>query len=229
MDNLKIVALLPMKGHSERVPNKNLKSFGGIPLYHAVVKTLMNSKFISYVVINTDSDNIKDDIKSNFPELIIHDRPEEIQGDFVPMNDIIKYDMSLFDADIYLQTHSTNPLLTTETLDSAIEYFLNNKTEYDSLFSVTPMQTRLYWEDGKPVNHNPNELLRTQDLPTLLEENSNFYIFTKSSFANSDGKRIGINPYLFSTNPKESLDIDTKEDFEIAEIVYKSKNQHTLD
>lgn len=92
---MKITALLPMKGNSERVPNKNMKSFGGEPLYHAIFKTLAASKFIDYVVIDTDSDTIAGDAKSAFGEKVqIIKRPVDIQGDFVSMNEIIKYDLS---------------------------------------------------------------------------------------------------------------------------------------
>tara|TARA_R110000868_G_scaffold383578_12_gene650766 strand:- start:17095 stop:17778 length:684 start_codon:yes stop_codon:yes gene_type:complete len=221
MESDKIIALLPMKGHSERVPNKNLRSFNGKPLYHAIVNKLLKSKYISNIVINTDSEAIRDDIQKYFGDIIIHDRPTEIIGDFVPMNEIINYDINKIDSYFFIQTHSTNPLLKTETIDNAIEFFLKNREKYDSLFSVTKLQTRLYWEDGKPLNHDPKKLLRTQDLPSLLEENSNFYIFSKDSFKNSNGTRIGVTPCLYQTNQKESLDIDTIEDFEIAEAIFK--------
>ena len=87
----KILALLPMKGNSERVPNKNLKFFCGRPLYHYVLENLLNSKHIQKVIINTDSNDIKEDALKNFRDhIIIHDRPLEIQGDYISMNKIIE-------------------------------------------------------------------------------------------------------------------------------------------
>ena len=217
-----VIALLPMKGNSERVKNKNLKDFNGKPLYHRVLKTLLSSKYINKVVINTDSDFIKLDIEKNFNnKTVIHNRPEEIKGDFVSMNSVIAYDIEKIDADIYIQTHSTNPLLKVETLDNAIHKMLNSKSEYDSIFSVTKIQTRLYDTKGNPFNHNPNQLLRTQDLEPLYEENSNFYIFTKQSFKNSGEKRIGVNPLMFEIDKMEAVDIDEPQDFIIAESLYK--------
>ena len=219
----KIVALLPMKGNSERVPNKNLKDFCGMPLYHAVLCTLLKSKFISQVIINTDSEDIKSDIKIHFKDkVIIHDRPKEIQGDFVSMNKILENDISRCHADLYVQTHSTNPMLKTESLDKAIEFMLNRQIEeVDSIFSVTKIQTRLYDEHGNAVNHDPQNLLRTQDLAPFYEENSNFYIFTKDSFNSSSGKRIGIKPKMFEIDKLEAIDIDVPQDFIIAESLYK--------
>ena len=220
---LKLTALLPMKAHSERVANKNIKSFCGRPLYHAVLTALLQSEYIDKVVINTDSDIIKNDALKNFERVIIVDRPKEIQGDFVSMNDIIAYDLSKIEGDHFLQTHSTNPLLQSSTIDLAIETYFKSLNQFDSLFSVTKLQTRLYWKDGIPVNHNPDELLRTQDLPPVYEENSNFYIFSKESFADAGGSRIGRKPQMFEINKLEAVDIDEPEDWEIAEILYKRR------
>lgn len=221
---MKVLGILPMKGNSERVPNKNLKDFAGKPLYHRTMDVLLASKYIDKVVVNTDSDAIKADLLKNYASgVIINDRPQEIVGDFVSMNKIIEYDISQIEADFYIQTHSTNPLLKTTSVDDAIEKMiaLSNEGVYDSIFSVTRLQTRLYKGNGEPFNHNPEELLRTQDLEPLYEENSNFYIFTKESFENSGGKRIGNHPFMFEIDKIEAVDIDEPQDFVIAETLYK--------
>jgi len=219
---MKVVALLPMKGNSERVPNKNLKDFCGRPLYHKILDTLLESKYIDEIIINTDGEHIKEDLDKNYKgRVVIHDRPAEIIGDFVSMNKIIEYDINKVNADIYVQTHSTNPLLLSGTLDNAIEKMMNRPDEFDSIFSVTKVQTRLYDAEGKPSNHNPLELLRTQDLPPLFEENSSFYIFTKQSFEKSGGKRIGLKAEMFEMDKVEAIDIDQIQDFIIAESIYK--------
>ena len=72
------------------------------------------------------------------------------------------HDVKKVKADYYLQTHSTNPLLRTETISRAIKTLLENKTVYDSLFSVTKIQVRLWDELARAINHNPKILLRTQ-------------------------------------------------------------------
>jgi CMP-N-acetylneuraminic acid synthetase len=217
----KINVLLPMKGHSERVPNKNLKKFGDSPLYHAIMDKISSSDYVDTVYINTDSKEIKDDAQRNFSNVMIIDRPEGIQGDHVSMNKIIKYDLSQIEGDHFLQTHSTNPLLQTETLDNAISYYFDHLGQFDSVFSVTEWQTRLYWKDGQPINHDPDELIRTQDLTPVYEENSNFYIFSKESFKKAGNQRIGLDPYMYPVNQLESIDIDEPEDFTIAELLYK--------
>lgn len=216
----KIVALLPMKGHSERVPNKNLRLFNGKPLFYHVLQSLEDSRYIEQIIINTDSDLIAEKA-SLFSKVKINQRPESICGDYVSMNDIIAFDIQNSDSHYFLQTHSTNPLLKTSSIDKAIEEFFKNEKEFDSLFSVTKLQTRLYKEGGVALNHNPQELIRTQDLEPLFEENSNFFLFSKDSFLKAGNKRIGLKPLLFELNKLEALDIDEPEDFILAEAVQK--------
>lgn len=219
---MKVTLLLPMKGNSERVPNKNLKLFNGKPLFHAVIDELINSKYINKVIINTDSDLIAESAINTFQDFVsIHKRPKNIQGDFVSMNKIIEYDLNNSDSDIYIQTHSTSPLLAIKSLDAAIEKMINKATDFDSIFSVTKIQTRFYDKNGNPFNHDPKELLRTQDLEPLYEENSGFYIFTKESFKNANNKRIGLNPLMFEIDKIEAIDIDEPSDFTIAETLHK--------
>jgi CMP-N-acetylneuraminic acid synthetase len=216
----KITALLPMKGHSERVPNKNLRDFCGSPLYHRVMESLLSSRYVAAVAIDTDSPAIADDAAKNFERAVVIDRPEAIRGDFVSMNAVIAHDLSVLEGEHFLQTHSTNPLLTAATVDRAVEAYFEALDRRDSLFSVTRLQTRLYWKDGSPVNHDPAELLRTQDLPPVFEENSNLYVFSRSSFAAAGQKRIGLRPLMFEMDRLEAVDIDEEADFRVAEALF---------
>lgn len=216
----KITALLPMKGHSARVHNKNLRRFGDQPLFHRIASTLESSDLISEIIINTDSAEIAKDASRHFKKVRINKRPLAIQGDFVEMNRIIEYDISTSKAIYFLQTHSTNPLLKKETLETAIKTFFSRLDQYDSLFSVTRWQTRLYWGSGEPVNHDPNVLERTQDLTPIFEENSNLYIFSRQSFKEAENKRIGRKPILFEIDKNEAVDIDEETDFQLAETLY---------
>jgi CMP-N-acetylneuraminic acid synthetase len=218
-----ITALVPMKGHSERVPNKNLRLFCGKPLCHWIISSLQQSHYVKDIVVDTDSPEIAEDLRYDFGRVRIIDRPNEIRGDSVSMNAIIAYDLSQARGEHFLQTHSTNPLLTTGTIDKGIELYFRNLGTYDSLFAVTRHNARFYRKDGSPINHDPRELLRTQDLPSVFEENSNLYIFSKESFKGSDNKRIGLKPYLFEMNRFEAIDIDDEDDFLLAELLCRAK------
>lgn len=216
--DITFAALLPMKGHSERIKNKNLRDFNGEPLFFHILRTLMKCRYVSGVYIDTDSAEIADRARTFNHEVHIIDRPEELRGDMVPMNDIIRHDMAAIGVEYYIQTHSTNPLLRAETLDRGCELFIHRREQYDSLFSVNRWQVRLYDENGKAVNHDPDKLIRTQDLPPLYEENSNLYIFSRSGFLET-GARIGRRPQMMEMDRQESVDIDEESDFIFAEQI----------
>ena len=139
------------------------------------------------------------------------------------MNDILIHDAGVIESEYYLQTHSTNPLLRPETVSSAIKTFFENLTQYDSLFGVTRLQTRLWDKDGQPLNHDPGILLRTQDLPPIYEENSCIYLYSRQTLLERQN-RLGEHPVMFEVPPEEALDIDEELDFLIAEMIYKQRH-----
>lgn len=220
----KVVALVPMRHHSERVPGKNYRPFVEKPLYHYIVSSLFACPLVTAVVIDTDSQTIQEDVKNNFPQVVLLERPEHLRAGTVPMNDVLLNDVVQVEADYYLQTHSTNPLLRAETITKALEEFLNSYPIYDSLFSVTRLQTRLWDSLTRAVNHNSAILLRTQDLPPVYEENSCLYIFTRQ-ILESKHNRIGDRPLMFEIDRLEATDIDEELDFRIAEFLYKEREK----
>ena len=227
LNKIKFVAFLPLKGHSERVPNKNLKPFAGRPLYHRVAETLLSSNYIDKILIDTDSEKIKEDVRKSFGDkLTLVDRPKHLCGGSVSMNKITAYDMQQVpEYNHFILTHCTTPLLKKETLETAIKKYLENLEQFDSLFSVTELYVRLWDKDFKPINHDPQNLLRTQDLDPIYEENAAIYIFSRDSFNNNNQNRIGKNPQLFPMNKLEAVDIDYPEDFILAETLYKILNK----
>jgi len=216
----KVVALLPMKANSERVKGKNFRDFCGKPLFRWILDSLLAVEDIDQIVINTDARNILAEnglVESD--RVLIRDRKPEICGDLVSMNLILADDVNNIEAGTYLMTHTTNPLLSADTIRKALSEFKNSRAtgEADSLFTVDKIQTRFYREDGSPVNHDPNNLLRTQDLEPWFEENSNLYIFSRESFTKTNA-RIGERPRMFENSKFESIDIDTPQDWEFAVI-----------
>lgn len=222
MANERIVAFVPMRHSSERVKGKNYRPLGGRPLFHHIVQSLLDSPLISEVVIDTDSDLIGDDAARAFPEVRVIPRPEHLYGGDVPMNDILLHDVTQSPADLYVQTHSTNPLLRTETITAALQSFLDQRDRFDSMFTVTPLQTRLWWPDGRAVNHDPAVLLRTQDLPPVYEENSCLYAFTRETLEQR-GNRIGEKPLMHELEPSEAWDIDEEIDWTVVEALYAAR------
>ena len=218
------VALLPMKSNSERVPGKNFKQFSGKPLYKHILDSLLSVSGISKVVINTDARAILEatGLVEN-DRIMIRDRCPNLCGDFVSMNEIIADDVKSVHADCYLMTHTTNPLVIPLTISTALQTYQNAVSQgiNDSLFTVNKFQTRFYRENGQAINHDPDNLIRTQDLEPWYEENSCLYIFNKASFAATNA-RIGQAPILFEIPKLQSIDIDTHEDWTHAEILANS-------
>ena len=210
-----------MKGHSERVPGKNLRPIAGRPLFHWIVEALLDAEGVDEVMVDTDSDDIEAAVKGSFPEVLVHRRPEHLHGDMVPMHDIVTDVANSISHDVLLQTHSTNPLLSPGTIDEAVDAFDGSIGE-DSLMSVTARRTRFFYADGRPVNHDPTKLDRTQDLTPLLEENSNIYI-APSELIRSTRLRVGPNPLLFEVDPSEAMDIDDEFDFQVAECLLEKR------
>jgi CMP-N-acetylneuraminic acid synthetase len=215
---MKLVALVPMRHHSQRVPGKNYRILAGKPLFHHIIETLLDVPEIDQIVVDTDSEPVMDGLRRHFPQVQIIDRPEHLRADDVPMNEILLHDTQQFPADFHLQTHSTNPLLRAETVSRAIQAFRAGYPKTDSLFSVTRWQTRLYFQDGTAINHNPRELLQTQDLPPVYEENSCLYIFNRANLL-AKRHRISDYPLMFEIDADEAWDIDEELDFAITDFL----------
>ena len=221
------IALLPIKANSERIKNKNFLDFCGKPLFRWILDTLLVVDEIDKIVINTDGRHILVDngiIPSD--RVIIRDRKPEICGDLVSMNLVLSDDIASIKSDVYLMTHATNPLLSSETIKDALATFNRERHTggIDSLFTVDKLQDRFYRVDGSTVNHNPDDLIPTQDLEPLLKENSNLYIFTSESFAATNA-RIGRSPLMYDVPFLQAIDIDNPEDWELAVAVARYQQQ----
>lgn len=190
----------------------------GRPLYSYILETLFACPEISTVVVDTDSPVIQEGLRQQYPNVQVLDRPEHLRSGEVPMNEVLLHDTSLVEAEFYLQTHSTNPLLRHETISRAIQAITSQYPTFDSLFSVTRLQTRLWDALGRAVNHNPAILLRTQDLPPIYEENSCLYIFTRQTLLQRRN-RLGERPLMFEINSAEAWDIDEEIDFLITDLL----------
>lgn len=222
IEGQKLTALLPMKAHSARVNSKNFRNIAGKPLFRWILDTLLAVPEIDTVVINTDAREIlaQEGLLDGHADgrVKIRDRKPEICGDFVSMNLIIADDIASVRSDHYLMTHTTNPLLRAGTVSELLHAYKKGLAAgtADSLFTVNEMFTRFYKADGTPINHDPENLIRTQDLDPYMEENSVCYVFSPESFSATKA-RIGTKPLLFPTPKIESVDIDEPDDWFIAE------------
>lgn len=213
---MKTVALIPIKLHSSRLPNKNIKPFfDGTPLMTFIQKTCLASLLIDEVYVYCSDESVRPYVVEGVKFL---KRPEYLDGDNINANDFIREFMRSVNADIYVNAHTTSPFARTESINECISRVASG--EYDSAFCAEAIRTFM-WQDGKPVNFDPSHFPRTQDLPLILAETSIAYVFTKETFTTYN-RRIGTKSYIHQVSRIEALDIDYPEDFLIADAVYRS-------
>jgi CMP-N-acetylneuraminic acid synthetase len=215
-----IAALVPMRTGSRRVVDKNRRTVGDRPLYHHVIEALLAASTIDEVVIDTNDELILAEAARVFPQVRLLRRPAELAIDGVQLNDVLMNLVPQVEADLYLQTHSTNPLVLAQTFDRAVRTLAEARPEHDSLFGVTPRYKRFWMANGTPLNHNPAQLIRTQDLSPIMEENSCLYLFDRTTLE-AGRNRIGKRPLLFQVDPAEAWDIDDELDVAIVEALYR--------
>ena len=205
----KVVALVPIKLNSQRLPHKNILPIGGKPLSYHILNSLKNIPNIDEVYVYCSNEKIKNYIPKDVTYL---ERNSYLDGDLIKGFDIYESFINKVDADIYILAHTTSPFLKASTIENALDHVLEG--EYDSAFSAQKIQT-FAWYDGKPINYDINDVPRTQDMNPIYVETSGFFIFEKEIFT-KHRRRIGFKPYIQVVDSMEAIDIDTKEDYDFA-------------
>lgn len=212
---MKVVALIPIKLGSKRVPGKNIKPFfDGTPLMYFIQKACLDASNIDEVYIYCSDEAV---VPYVLPGVKFLKRPKYLDGDNINANDFIREFMNTVDADIYVNAHTTSPFAKCETIEDCVEKVASGK--YDSAFCAEVIRTFM-WKDSRPLNFDPNHFPRTQDLPLIYGETSIAYVFTKESFTKYN-RRLGVCPYIKEVDKIEAMDIDYPEDFEICNAIYK--------
>jgi len=220
-----VVAVLPMRGQSQRVPGKNRRMLGERPLFHHILEALRTVPEIARVVVNSDDPALLDEAVTAFPGIVTQHRPDHLVAPETPMNAVLldavaRLGPAASGADaLILQTHATNPFLSAATISAAVAALRAAWPDHDSLMSVTQRHVRLWDRNGQPLNHDPSRLLPTQDLAPVFEENSCLYL-VPVSVLRARGNRIGARPLMWTTPPLESVDIDEEADFTLAEALW---------
>lgn len=222
----RIWAVVPIKAESERVPGKNTRMCGNSPLMLHALRTLEQCHLVEGVLVDTDCPKIYAAAQV-FPKVRAVMRPEHLHGNEKTANDLIPWEMSQVpETDHFMFTHVTSPLLQPTTIDRAVGTYFSGVADnkYDSLFGVTEHKFRLYDQDGSAVNHQPHGLSMSQDLKPLYEDNSAFYMFSRESFELNQS-RIGSSPVMFPVSKLEALDIDTEDDFQMADAILSKRKK----
>jgi YrbI family 3-deoxy-D-manno-octulosonate 8-phosphate phosphatase len=211
---MKVVAFVPIKFRSQRLENKNILPLGKFPLCWYIFETLKQVKNIDEIYVYCSDDRIVKYIPNNIKFL---KRPDELDSNETKGLDIYTNFINTIEADVYVLAHATSPFIRSFSVQKGLDSILNHG--HDSAFSVQKMQT-YGWYQNKPLNYELENVVRTQDLDSVLLETSAFYIFKKEILQN--GRRIGNNPFQVITDRIESVDIDEMDDYRLAQAIITS-------
>ncbi len=235
MEKVKIITIIPARGGSKGIPRKNIRLLAGKPLISYAIKVANGSKYVDKVIVSTEDGEIEEISKLYGAQVV--KRPEELSEDSIPLDPVIYHALKFveneekIEYDLVMTIQPTSPLLKTETIDSAIEIMLGNignqekntyKTEYDTLICVKP-EPHLYWTkvrgEYKPLY---KERINRQYLDPIYKETGSILISKRNSV--SENTRIGEKINLFEIPPEEAIDIDTYQDWMLAEYRLSKKS-----
>lgn len=212
---MKVVCIIPIKKNSERVPGKNFRILCGRKLYEHILDTAVNSGCFDDVYVDTNSEDVEAYASKNKIKII--KRLESLASNSANGNDLLSYHYDLLtDYDYYFQLFATAPFLQRESIQRCCE-ILTSSNKYDSCFTAIK-HNGFYWFRDLPINYMPMVLPRSQDMSPMIEETTGLYGITKEALQKYRC-RIGARPYMYFVNKFEAVDINTEEDFKIAEII----------
>lgn len=209
---MKIVAVMPIKMNNERLPGKNTKMLGSKPLIQYQLENLLQVQEIDSVNVFCSNEALVPYLPAgvNFVK-----RPAELDLPTANFSQIFDTFAKQFDADIYVFDHATAPFVTVETIKECLSAVLSG--QYDSAFCATKIQDFL-WQDGKPLNFDATNIPRSQDIKPIYRETSGVYVFTREVWQTIN-RRIGNKPFVKEVSFREAVDINTPEDFRLAEAL----------
>lgn len=214
---MKIVALVPIKLNSQRLPHKNILPLAGRPLCWHIVNTLLKVKKIDEVYVYCSDEAVERYLPTG---AVVKKRDKKLDNDLVKGSEIYRNFIHDIDADIYVLAHTTSPFIKLKSIEEALDHVLCE--EYDSAFSAQRVQT-FAWYQGKPINYDLDDVPRTQDMEPIWIETSAFFIFRKELFTKYN-RRIGFHPYIQEVSGLEAIDIDEKKDYEMALRLIETEN-----
>lgn len=205
---MRTVAFIPSRLNSQRVPNKNIKPLGGVPLINYILTSAnMVKEFDDIILFSSDSDvfkYIKKSLKFTFLK-----RPAYLDSQNAKVQDLIREFLKLDKADLIAMLHITSPFLRPGTISECIGKVKSG--EHDSAFTALEVKKNC-WLNNKPINNISGNYIKS-----VLVEHS-LYVFKRKVFHRNE-RRISAKPYIRIVNEIEGHDIDTSEDFRIAELI----------
>jgi CMP-N-acetylneuraminic acid synthetase len=218
---MKVTAVVPAKGDSERLSHKNLMKINGKSLVRIACEKLLKCRYIDSVYLDTESERIKAAVNDLLKrDLNIINRPTALATNKIGGNSMMVYHLhSVEETDVIVHHYCTAPLLKASTIDNAINEFVDNNPKKDSFLTVIKQKSYLWSTNSHPKNFDLDELPNSQDMPSTLFETHGLYGIYSSKVIETK-RRIGNNPLLYEISKEESFDVNHKSDLEIARSLY---------
>ena len=215
---MKIVALVPSRLNSKRSSSKNARELGGVPLINYTIKTLNKIDIIDEIFIFASEPSICAYLGKGLNYKYM-ERPAFLDEDETTIQEIIDEFFKEVDSEIVVLWHITSPFLRAKTIKECIDKVISG--EHDSALTAFELK-KFCWFDGKPLNYElAAPTPKTESLKPLIVEQSALYVFRKDIFE-ENSSRIGKTPYIKFIDHLEGHDIDTEEDFAIAEMIVQA-------
>lgn len=221
INKCKIVCIIPARGGSKGVPQKNIKLLAGKPLICHSIEQVLQAKHEIDLYVTTDAEDIARVAKSAGSQII--DRPEHLSGDLASSESALLHALDIIEAEqivdyvVFLQC--TSVFRSADDIDGAIELIM--KSNADSLLSVI-VNHRFLWrasdQSAESINYDFNNRPRRQDMENQYQENGSIYIF-KPWVLRERNNRLGGKIVLYEMDERSAVDIDSKFDFTLAEYL----------
>lgn len=210
---MKIVAIVPVKGTSERIENKNIRLLDGKPLFLHTIEKLLSCNFLDEVYLDTESEKIID-LVSDYESLKIMKRNPELANNKTDGHKLFMNEVENIEADIYVQILCTSPFIKKETIKKGIDIL--REKNVDSVVLVKKEKQYL-WENGKPL-YSTEKIPNSVELPETIIETMGMYIMKKEA-ALKTRKRYNGNVYLLEAEAIEGIDVNYPEEFKLANYI----------
>lgn len=214
----RVVAVVPVRKGSVRVPNKSMRPFGETTLLKRKIQKLKKVKNLTKIIVSSDGEGI---LQTAFELGVdIHKREPYFADSSCSGTDFFKNLASSINSDVLVYTPPTSPFIEPETIEEAISRYMK-EDDFDSVATVHPVKHHM-WIDGHPLNYDISSSPNSQDLPEIFRITYGVCVNSNDNILKC-GNVVGKSPCFMEIGEIEAVDIDTMMDFSFAEYLQEKE------
>lgn len=216
-----LTALLPIQSEFHfYLPNRNFLLFDGKPMYRIMIETLLSIERLERIIINTDSEEVKEYCKWN-GRLAVIDRPESLKGEDITSDMITAYDLEKISGEHFLQVQSFNPLVKKASIETAIAMYYDfivhaEEKYYDSVFSMQRRELRNYDLDKRVLK---------DDYQFVIFEDRILNVFSRTDFRKQGNRKVGKMAMMYDIREIENTIVDSEASYELVKLVHANQSK----